>query len=100
MKPRHMYSSVSRRTFLAGAAALSTVAAASRTAHAVQQSTTGKLDVERFVEDVKRARLETDSQKAVEEVLKRTVSDPRAGPERSRRTSRGGNPPDLLAPMT
>ena len=78
MKPRHMYSSVSRRKFLAGAAALSTVAAASRTAHAAQQSTTGKMDVERFVEDVKRARLESDSQKAVEEVLKRTVSEPRA----------------------
>jgi len=78
MKPRHMYSSVSRRKFLAGAAALSTVAAASRTAPAAQQSTTGKMDVERFVEDVKRARLETDSQKAVEEVLKRTVSEPRA----------------------
>jgi predicted metal-dependent enzyme (double-stranded beta helix superfamily) len=73
-----MYSSVSRRKFLAGAAAFSTVAAASRTAHAAQQSTTGKMDVERFVEDIKRARLETDSQKAVEEVLKRTVSDPRA----------------------
>jgi predicted metal-dependent enzyme (double-stranded beta helix superfamily) len=73
-----MYSSVSRRKFLAGAAALSTVAAASRTAPAAQQSTTGKMDVERFVEDVKRARLETDSQKAVEEVLKRTVSEPRA----------------------
>ena len=78
MKPRHMASSVSRRKFLVSAAALSTVAAASRTAHAAQQSTTGKMDVERFVEDIKRARLETDSQKAVEEVLKRTVSDPRA----------------------
>ena len=78
MKPRHLSGSVSRRRFLAGAAALSTVAAASRTAHAAQQSTTGKMDVERFVEDIKRARLETDSQKAVEEVLKQTVSDPRA----------------------
>ena len=78
MKPRHLSGSVSRRRFLAGAAALSTVAAASRTAHAAQQSTTGKMDVERFVEDIKRARLETDSQKAVEEVLKRTVSEPRA----------------------
>ena len=78
MKPRHMAGSVSRRKFLASAAALSTVAAASRTAHAVPQSTTGKMDVDRFVEDVKRARLETDSQQAVEEVLKRTVSDPRA----------------------
>ena len=37
-----------------------------------------KLDVERFVEDVKRAMLEKDSQQAVEEVLNRAMSDPAA----------------------
>lgn len=35
-------------------------------------------DVDRFVEDVKRARVETDGQKAVEDVLSRFVSDPAA----------------------
>lgn len=78
MKPRHMSGSVSRRKFLAGAAAISAVGAASRTAQGAQKSTSNELDVERFVEDVKRARLETDSQKAIEEVLQRTVSNPRA----------------------
>ena len=45
------------------------------------------MDVDRFVDDVKRARMETESQKAVEEVLKRAVSNPRVRPEGSRRTS-------------
>jgi predicted metal-dependent enzyme (double-stranded beta helix superfamily) len=37
-----------------------------------------RLDVDRFIDDVKRARMETESQKAVEEVLQRTVSNPGA----------------------
>ena len=37
-----------------------------------------KLDVDRFIEDVQRARMEKDSQRAVEVVLNRAVSDPRA----------------------
>jgi predicted metal-dependent enzyme (double-stranded beta helix superfamily) len=35
-------------------------------------------DVERFVEDVKQARMESDSQRAVEDVLRRTISRPKA----------------------
>ena len=37
-----------------------------------------KLDVDRFIDDVKRARMQGDSQRAVEEVLARAVSEPRA----------------------
>ena len=78
MKRRHVSDSVSRRTFLAGAAAISTAGAVSGTTHGAPQSPDARLDVERFIEDVKRARMETDSQKAVEEVLERAVSNPGA----------------------
>ena len=37
-----------------------------------------KLDVDRFIEDVQRARMEKDGQKAVEEILDRVVSNPGA----------------------
>jgi len=37
-----------------------------------------RFDLERFLDDVKRARAEADSQRAVESVLQRAVSDPRA----------------------
>lgn len=37
-----------------------------------------QFDLERFLDDVKRARAEADSQRAVESVLQRAVSDPRA----------------------
>lgn len=37
---------------------------------------TSKLDVERFIDDIKRANRESDSQAAVDEVLARTLSDP------------------------
>jgi len=37
-----------------------------------------KFAVDRFIEDVKRARAEVESQRAVEEVLRRAVSDPEA----------------------
>jgi predicted metal-dependent enzyme (double-stranded beta helix superfamily) len=67
---------LSRRTFLTGAAGLSAVSAVSARAHGKPQTVNATFDVDRFVEDVRRARLETDSQKAVEEVLERAVSDP------------------------
>jgi len=78
MKRRHVPGSVSRRTFLAGAAAIPALGGVSRNAYGGQQSPSAGLHVDRFVEDIKRARLETDSQKAVEDVLQRTVSNPRA----------------------
>ena len=74
---RRVSPSVSRRTFLAGVAAIPAVSGVSATAPGAAQSPT-RLDVERFIDEVKRARLESDGQKAVEEVLRRTVSNPKA----------------------
>ena len=68
-----MSTRLSRRTFLGATGALA-LAGASKRARAASS----KLDVGRLIEDVKRARTEKDSQKAVEEVLLRTVSDPGA----------------------
>jgi predicted metal-dependent enzyme (double-stranded beta helix superfamily) len=68
---------MSRRVFLAGTAGL--FAASSGLGSAgTSPSPKAKFDVERFIEDVKRARKEADSQKAVHEVLSRAVSDPGA----------------------
>jgi predicted metal-dependent enzyme (double-stranded beta helix superfamily) len=63
---------ISRRGLLAAAAGL----ALSRSAAA--RSATGRspdFDVEQFIDDVRRARNETDGQKTVEDVLQRAVSD-------------------------
>ena len=73
---RRVHPSVSRRTFLAGVASIPALSGASASATTAQPAT--GLDVERFIEDVKRARLESDSQKAVEQVLRRAVSSPKA----------------------
>jgi predicted metal-dependent enzyme (double-stranded beta helix superfamily) len=56
------------------------VAAGATVAHAATTPSraSARFDVERFIEDVKRARTETDSQRAVQEVLRRAVSDPGA----------------------
>ena len=69
-----MSTRLSRRTFLAGTSGALALAGASKRARAASS----KLDLDRLIEDVKRARTEKDSQKAVEEVLQRTVSDPAA----------------------
>jgi predicted metal-dependent enzyme (double-stranded beta helix superfamily) len=69
-----MSDGISRRSFLTAAAGL--VAASTTVARAA--TSTPRFDVERFIEEVKRARAETDSQRAVQEVLDRAVSDPRA----------------------
>ena len=71
-------SELSRRTFLAGAAgmlAASAVAVPRPTQASTMQS---KFEIDRFLDDVKRARMEADSQKAIQEVLARAVSDPAA----------------------
>jgi len=71
-------SELSRRTFLAGAAgmlAASAVAVPRPTQGSTMQS---KFEIDRFLDDVKRARMEADSQKAIQEVLARAVSDPAA----------------------
>jgi predicted metal-dependent enzyme (double-stranded beta helix superfamily) len=69
---------LSRRTFLGGAAGLSAISGISRSATGKAEIVNATPNLDRFVEDVKRARLEVDSQKAVEEVLSRFVSDPTA----------------------
>jgi predicted metal-dependent enzyme (double-stranded beta helix superfamily) len=61
---------MSRRSIIAGAAAL----AAAGGAHA-QPSRASRFEIARFIEDVRRARRETESQRAVETVLTRAVSD-------------------------
>jgi predicted metal-dependent enzyme (double-stranded beta helix superfamily) len=71
-----MQTRLSRRTFLAGAAGFSAICAYPARAHGKSQTVNTPFDVEHFIEDVRRARTETDSQKAVEEVLTRVVSDP------------------------
>src|SRR5262245_37283620 len=62
---------------LAGAGLLATGSRLVR-ARAEGSTVKGKFDIERFVEDVRRAQREKDSQAAVEEVLARAVSDPAA----------------------
>ncbi|HEU4429216.1 MAG TPA: hypothetical protein VFT98_10715 [Myxococcota bacterium] len=67
---------LSRRSFLAGAAGLlaATRALAGEKAGGVAMS--DKLDLDRFIDDVRRANRETEAQRAVDEVLTRTLSDP------------------------
>lgn len=71
-----MLSRVSRRTFLAAgtglAASLSGPARAETKANPVK----GRFDVERLIEDLKRAGTEADGQGAVRAVLERAVSEP------------------------
>ena len=75
---------LTRRSFLIGAAG---VLAASNTAAFDAMAASGAapgagraatFDLDRFVDDVQRARREQESQKAVEAVLARAVADPRA----------------------
>jgi predicted metal-dependent enzyme (double-stranded beta helix superfamily) len=69
---------VTRRAFLAGAAGFVATQMAPAWGTPKGGSAVAKFDPERFIEDVKRARQETDSQKAVGEVLARAVSEPGA----------------------
>src|SRR5262245_6365276 len=73
-----MPTGVSRRMFLAGAAGISALSGVARTAYGNQLAVNAKFDVDRFVDDVKRAQKETDGQKAIEDVLSRAVSDPQS----------------------
>ncbi len=70
---------MSRRKLLAGASGLLASASCRAPRKQQQQSAGGaKFELERFVEDVKRARSEGDGQAAVEEVLARAACDPRS----------------------
>ncbi len=70
---------LSRRYFLLTVAA-GLAAASASTARDERRSSSSapRFEIERFIEDVTRARLETDSQRAVQEVLDRAVANPRA----------------------
>jgi predicted metal-dependent enzyme (double-stranded beta helix superfamily) len=69
---------LSRRRLLTAAAGLLVVSATAPRAATGTSPSNSRFDVERFVDDVKRAHAETDSQRAVQEILARAVSDPRA----------------------
>jgi predicted metal-dependent enzyme (double-stranded beta helix superfamily) len=71
-----MSTGLSRRSFLAAAAGV--MAASATSVRGERASAASRFDRERFIEDVKRAAGESDSQRAVQEVLERAVSDPRA----------------------
>lgn len=62
--------SVSRRSLLLSAAAIATAKPSA--------AQTGNAELERFIEDVRATRSERDRQAAVEEVLRRAVSEPRS----------------------
>ena len=69
-------SKFSRRTFLVGTAGL-LAASQGFSGEASKKSKNARFDPDRFIEDVKRAHRETDSQAAIEEVIARAVSEPR-----------------------
>src|SRR5882672_1425050 len=73
-----MTSKLSRRTLLASAAGIA--AAGSQRSFAASATSAGsaRFDTDRFIEAVRAANRETDRQKAVHEVLARTVSEPQA----------------------
>jgi len=68
--------SCSRRNLLIGAAGLATGRRASAQSERSGTTAGNRFEIARFVDDIKRARAETDSQRAVEEVLQRAVSQP------------------------
>ena len=63
---------LSRRSLILGAAGMAAVH------QSAAQVARNRFDVDRFVEDIKNARTETDGRYAVEEILHRTVAQPRA----------------------
>jgi predicted metal-dependent enzyme (double-stranded beta helix superfamily) len=69
---------ISRRSMVIGAAGSLTTKLAFGQGHGKNPTATVRFDIDRFVDDVKRARAESESQLAVEEVLKRTLSAPDA----------------------
>jgi predicted metal-dependent enzyme (double-stranded beta helix superfamily) len=68
--------SISRRTLIGSAAGLALTHRAMPQAQQGRSQLQGRFDVDRFVSDVRRARAERESQLAVEDVLRRAVSQP------------------------
>jgi predicted metal-dependent enzyme (double-stranded beta helix superfamily) len=73
-----MSSRVSRRRFMAGGSGLAASLIGSARAQAKANPARGRVDVERLVEDLKRAGKGADGQPAVRALLERTVSEPGA----------------------
>ena len=73
-----MSSRLTRRRFMAGGSALAAPLIASPRAQGRVNPARGRVDVERLVEDLKRAGKEPDAQRAVRAVLERAVSEPGA----------------------
>ncbi len=73
-----MSESLSRRSLIAGAAGLAVASKTVAQANRSSNRATASFDVDRFVDDVKRARMDSDSQTAIEDVLNRAVSRPNA----------------------
>ena len=73
-----MSSRLSRRTFLTGAMGLVVAGTAVARTEGKSGTMQTRFDLDRFIDEAKRAAKETDSQAAVEEVLRRAVADPQA----------------------
>jgi predicted metal-dependent enzyme (double-stranded beta helix superfamily) len=70
-------SKLSRRTLLATAAGLVAIGGPIVRAESTRTSGSSKFDLERFIDEVKQAQEETDSQRATHEVLARVIAEPR-----------------------
>jgi predicted metal-dependent enzyme (double-stranded beta helix superfamily) len=71
-----MSSKLSRRTLLVAAAGFAATRSRATSVASTPTVTGSAFELERFTEEVKRARAEADSQRAVHEALARAVSDP------------------------
>ena len=69
--------SISRRSLILGAAGIVAAQRSAAQSNRSSASTSHRFDIDKFVDDVKRARAESDGQRAVEEILQRAVSQPR-----------------------
>ena len=71
-------SSISRRSLVIGAAGIVAAQRSAAQSNSSAASIGNRFDIERFVDDVQRARAESHGQRAVEEVLQRAVLQPGA----------------------
>jgi predicted metal-dependent enzyme (double-stranded beta helix superfamily) len=69
---------MSRRSMIAGVAAMAAVRKTAAQAVRGHSASADRLDMEQFVADVRKAREETEAQRAVEEVLQRALARPDA----------------------
>ena len=69
--------SISRRSLIIGAAGMLAAQRSAAQSNRSAASIGNRFDIDRFVDDVKRARAESHGQRAVEEILQRAVLQPR-----------------------